>query len=241
MIRINKFLSQCGVASRRNADLLLVQGRVAINGQVVGTPGLMVNEETDQVLLDGQVIHPVDQKEYIVLNKPAGYLTSLSDPHHRKTVVTLLGGVGRRVYPVGRLDLDTEGTLLLTNDGELAHRLTHPKYGVTRVYNARVTGAVDDQKLALFAKGIRLPDGNIGKADAVRLESGDRFTDLKLELKEGRKREVRHLCRAVGHPVLRLVRISFAGITCDDLGLGQWRRLNSQEIGRLRELVSLDQ
>ena len=241
MIRINKFLSQCGVASRRNADLLLVQGRVAINGQVVGTPGLMVNEETDQVLLDGQVIHPVDQKEYIVLNKPAGYLTSLSDPHHRKTVVTLLGGVGRRVYPVGRLDLDTEGTLLLTNDGELAHRLTHPKYGVTRVYHARVTGAVDDQKLALFAKGIRLPDGNIGKADAVRLESGDRFTDLKLEFKEGRKREVRHLCRAVGHPVLRLVRISFAGITCDDLGLGQWRRLNSQEIGRLRELVSLDQ
>jgi len=241
MIRINKYLSRCGVASRRNADLLLTQGRVAVNGQVVSTPGLMVDEEADEVRLDDQVIRPVDQKEYIVLNKPAGYLTSLSDPHHRKTVVTLLGGLGRRVYPVGRLDLDTEGTLLLTNDGELAHRLTHPKYAITRVYQARVAGAVEDQKLAMFAKGIRLPDGNIGKADAVRLESGDRFTDLKLELKEGRNREVKHLCRAVGHPVLRLVRVSFAGITCDGLALGQWRRLDPQEIGRLRGLVGLDQ
>jgi len=239
MIRINKYLAQCGITSRRAADDLVVAGRVAVNGETIETPGHLVDEQSDSVTVDGKPAVPQTDHTYIVLNKPAGYVTSMSDPHHRKTVNLLLKGVGKRVYPVGRLDLDTEGVLLFTDDGELAHRLSHPRYGVSKIYCARVEGIVVESELIQFSKGIKLPDGVIGKAKAVIRSSGDGFTDLELTLTEGRKREVKHLCKAIGHPVITLVRLSFAGITVDGLTTSAWRYLTEAEVVSLRQLAGL--
>ncbi len=239
MMRINKYLARSGVASRRTADLMVADGRVAVNGDVVDTPGYMVDETADEVRVDGKLVAPTESYVYIVLNKPPGFITSLRDPHHRRTVRDLLTGVGARVYPVGRLDLDTEGVLLFTNDGELAHRLTHPRYGIKKVYYAEVKGQVGADDLAKFSQGIELPDGNIGHAEATldKVEHGHSF--LIIEMTEGRKREVKHLCSAIGHPVESLRRISFAGIGCDELQVGQWRRLTEQETADLRIKVGL--
>ncbi len=239
MIRINKYLAQCGVTSRRNADVVVSERRVTVNGKVVDTPGFQVDEAADEVKVDGVVVKPVSNHKYIVLHKPSGYVTSLSDPHHERTVADLVTGVTERVYPVGRLDLDTEGVLLFTNDGELAHRLTHPRYGVVRVYRARVKGRVTKPKQIQLAKGIKLPDGNIGHARAGIEMVAEKYSDLILELTEGRKREVKHLCKAVGHPVVKLVRIDFAGITCEGLKKGQWRYLADREVAKLRKLVGV--
>jgi 23S rRNA pseudouridine2605 synthase len=240
MIRINKYLARCGVVSRRAADDLVVEGRVTINGERVVTPGVMVDEENDTVCVDGQPVAPVTTHTYIVLNKPAGYITSHDDPHHKRTVMQLVEDTGVRINPVGRLDLDTVGVLLMTDDGELAHRLMHPRYEVKRVYRARVKGRVKQATLNKFPDGIRLPDGAVGKARATLVESSGENSVLELELTEGRKREVKHLCKAVGHPVLKLARISFGNVTAARLARGKWRRLTDAEVAGLRKLVKLD-
>lgn len=237
MMRINKYLANCGVASRRTADKLVEAGRVKVNDQIIDMPGYMVDEQSDCVKYDDNIIVPVTDQTWVALNKPAGYLTSRSDPHHDKIVYNLLRDLTNRVYPVGRLDLDTEGILLLTNDGELAHRLTHPRYEVPKIYQARVKGRVLPQTLDKFPAGIELPDGKIGHAKSEIKGTGTNFTDLILTLTEGRKREVKHLCRAVGHPVIKLKRLEFAGVTCTGLELGQWRYLTAGEVASLRKLA----
>jgi 23S rRNA pseudouridine2605 synthase len=239
MTRINKYLAQCGIASRRNADDMVLAGRVTVNDEVIRKPGYLVDEATDIVRVDGVVVKPAQEFTYIVLNKPAGYVTSLSDPQNRKTVADLLVNLAARIYPVGRLDLDTEGVLLFTNNGELAHRLTHPRYGVAKIYRARVKGEVTKQKLHLFKSGIKLPDGAVGRASVKILKAEKEHSDLALELTEGRKREVKHLCKAVGHPVISLVRTEFAGITCQRLQEGAWRYLTAREIDSLHRMVGL--
>lgn len=239
MIRINKYLAQCGVASRRNADVVVSEGRVTVNGRIVDTPGHQIDETTDEVKVDGIIVTPAVEYKYVVLNKPPGYITSLSDPHHSRTVADLVAAVEDRVYPVGRLDLDTEGVLLFTNDGDLAHRLTHPRYGIKRVYQASVKGKVSKTSLAKLPKGIKLPDGNVGYAKAKIERVENMHSVLILELTEGRKREVKHLCKAVGHPVIKLKRIDFAGITCERLEIGKWRYLTKREVTNLRELAGL--
>lgn len=238
-MRINKYLARSGVASRRTADQMVTGGRVTVNGDIVDTPGYMIDETADEVRVDGKIVTPAGSYVYIVLNKPAGYITSLRDPHHRRTVRDLLKGVGARVYPVGRLDLDTEGVLLFTNDGEMAHRLTHPRYGIKKVYHAQVKGEVDAEDLAKFSQGITLPDGNIGHAAATLEKTAKGQSFLTIEMTEGRKREVKHLCSAVGHPVIFLRRTDFAGIGCDDLSTGKWRPLTEKEIDSLRSKVGL--
>jgi 23S rRNA pseudouridine2605 synthase len=239
MIRINKYLARCGVASRRSADDLVSQGRIKVNDQVIDTPGYQVDESKDEVRFDDKIITPADKYTYLVLNKPADYVTSLSDPHHSRTVAELIKGVEARVYPVGRLDLDTDGVLLFSNDGEMAHRLTHPKYGITKIYLACVKGEISSTSLGQFPKGIKLPDGNVGKATVKVQKIKDGHSELLLELTEGRKREVKHLCKAVGHPVEKLTRIEFAGITAEKLKKGQWRYLTVREIKSLRKMVDL--
>ena len=240
MIRINKYLSQCGVASRRSADLMVTEGRVTVNGEVITTPGHMVNEEADQVAVDGRPVAPTSRHVYIILNKPAGYVTSRSDPHHKRTVMELLKDLPDRVNPVGRLDLDTTGVLLFTNDGELAHRLTHPRFEVIKVYRAKVAGDVSKAQALILSGGVALPDGAIGRAQASIEGAGDGYTVLQLELTEGRKREVKHLCKAIGHPVIALNRRSFAGIEAAGLEIGKWRHLTPAEVDQLRRLVKLD-
>jgi pseudouridine synthase len=239
MLRINKYLARCGVASRRDADNIVLAGRVMVNKVKVTTPGYMINAEHDVVQVDGKIVKPVQKYTYILLNKPAGYITSCSDPHHTKVVVDLVENIPVRVNPIGRLDMDTEGALLLTDDGELAFRLTHPKYGISKTYLATVTGSVSKSMLSQIAAGVKLPDGNIGKAKVTIEKSLEDKTVLRLVLTEGRKREVKHLCKAIGHPVIYLYRDNFAGLSCQGLAKGQWRLLTDAEVAELYSKVRL--
>lgn len=238
-IRINKYLSQCGIASRRAAEELIDQGRVRINGEVLDRQGVKVDVEADVVEVDGTQVQPVPHNVYVLLNKPVEVVTTLDDPQKRPTVKHLVKDVIARVYPVGRLDYDTEGALLLTNDGELAHRLTHPKWQVEKVYEAKVVGRFLEADAKKIEEGIVLEDGATGRAKVDVLEATPKYSWLKLTLTEGRKREVRQLCKAVGHPVLKLKRVSFGGIVVGSLKPGQWRMLTSEEIRQLRGLVEL--
>lgn len=239
MIRINKYLSLCGVTSRRGAEALIAEGRISINESRLEKPGAVVDEATDIVKVDGVIVAPVDVKVYVLLNKPASVMTTLHDPFKRKTILNFLKKLPDRVYPVGRLDFDTEGVLLLTNDGDLAYRLAHPRYQVPKVYEALVKGQFSRENADKMLRGIKLEDGATGKARADILGFVKSMTRVRLTLTEGRKREVKQLCKAVGHPVERLRRVEYAGITARNLAIGEWRYLSSSEISRLKGLTGL--
>jgi 23S rRNA pseudouridine2605 synthase len=238
-MRINKYLSLCGVTSRRGAEVLIKKKRVTVNDLTVEKPGLVIDENTDHVKVDGTKVEPVEKKFYILLNKPRLVLTTLHDPFHRTTVAYYMKRGPARVYPVGRLDYDTEGALLMTNDGELAYRLAHPKFEVEKVYLAEIDGPVKTGELELLEKGIKLEDGHIGKAEAEILYASLKTSRIRLTLTEGHKREVKQLMKGIGHPVRRLKRISFAGLKVDNLNPGRWRHLNAAEVRRLRNLVGI--
>jgi len=206
---------------------------VQVNGRPVTRPGLLVDEARDSVTLDGRLLTVETGQLYILLNKPAGYLVTASDPQGRPTVYDLLEEIPRRVFPVGRLDLDTEGVLLLTDDGDWAHRLMHPRHQAVKGYRVDVEGEMNPADLARLTKGVSLEDG-LSRARTARLESSDSgLSALYLELITGKKRQVKRMCAAIGHPVRRLVRISFAGLTAGDLEPGQWRYLEAEEVSRL--------
>ena len=228
-MRLNAFLARAGVASRRGADDLVRAGRVRVNGEPAGLATFV--ERGDVVELDGRRLQP-EPLAYVLLHKPAGVVTTARDPQGRPTVVGLVGGVGR-VVPVGRLDADTTGALLLTNDGALAHRLTHPRYGVDKVYVVDVEGELSDAALRTLAQGVDLDDGRTAPAEAVRLGP----SRLRLTLHEGRKHQVKRMCEAVGHPVRRLHRAEFAGLRVDGLRPGESRGLAADEVAALRNAV----
>lgn len=238
-VRLNKFLALAGVASRREADRWIQEGRISVNNQVVEELGLRVDEDKDVVRVDGRKIQVKTQPVYILLNKPAGYLVTLKDPFRRPTVRTLLPASLGRVFPVGRLDLATEGLLVLTNDGELAFRLSHPRFGVKKVYLAKIKGEPDKEALRRLERGVHLERAKTAPAKVVLLAPGQKSSWLRLELQEGRKREVREMCRAVGHPVLELRRVEFAGLGLGNLKPGQWRHLEPGEVRRLKSLVNI--
>lgn len=238
-VRLNKFLALAGVASRREADRWILEGRVSVNNLVIEELGLKVDEDKDVVRVDGRKIQVKTKPVYILLNKPAGYLVTLKDPFRRPTVRTLLPASLGRIFPVGRLDLETEGLLVLTNDGDLAFRLSHPRYGVKRVYVAKVKGEPNKEALSRLERGVRLEGEKTAPAKAVLLAPGQKSSWLRLELQEGRKREVREMCRSVGHPVLELRRVEFAGLGLGNLKPRQWRHLEPGEVRRLKVLVRL--
>jgi 23S rRNA pseudouridine2605 synthase len=239
LIRINKYLSICGVTSRRGADQLISRGRVAVNNVTVKTRGTIINESEDIVKVDGTEVKPVETQIYILLNKPKYVLTTLFDPFRRKTVAHYVRNLKIRVYPVGRLDYDTDGVLLMTNDGELAYRLAHPKYQVKKVYRAFVSGAFSAENAKAIERGIKLADGHLAKAGVSILSSGLRNSKISLVLAEGHKHEIKQLLKAVGHPVRDLNRTEFAGLKGDQLRPGRWRYLNPSEIKALKKLVGL--
>jgi 23S rRNA pseudouridine2605 synthase len=230
-VRLNAFLARAGVASRRGADELIRSGRVRVNGEP-GELGTFV-ERGDIVELDGQRLEP-EPLVYVLLHKPAGVVTTARDPQGRPTVVGLVGHE-RRVVPVGRLDADTTGALLLTNDGPLAHRLMHPRYEVDKVYEAEVEGEPDDEALARLAEGVELDDGVTAPAGVRRLAP----SVVQLTIHEGRKHQVKRMLEAVGHPVRRLHRSRYAGLDVRGLAPGEWRELTRDEVARLRRLVGL--
>ena len=240
MIRLNKYLSMCGVTSRRGADGYIKERRVTVNDTTVEELGLVIDENTDVVKVDGVAATPVTEYSYVVLNKPKMVMTTLHDPFRRKTILQCLKGLDQRVYPVGRLDYDSEGVLILTNDGDLAYRLTHPRYQVKKVYEAKVEGHFHKEQAERIKQGIRLDDGSIGRAEHVSiLGFVGRMSRVRLVLTEGRKREVKQLCKKVGHGVEKLVRVDFGGITLKGLRSGQWRHLTNKEVVRVKQLVGL--
>jgi 23S rRNA pseudouridine2605 synthase len=229
-MRLNAYLARAGVASRRGADELIKAGRVRVNGE----PGLLNTfvEAGDVVEVDGSRVEQ-QQLAYVLLHKPAGVVTTASDPHGRPTVVGLVDHPVR-VVPVGRLDADTTGALLLTNDGPLAHRLAHPRYGVEKVYEADVEGEPSDAALRLLREGVELDDDPTAPAGARRLGP----SRLELTLHEGRKHQVKRMCAAVGHPVTRLHRSRYAGLGLGGLAAGEWRELSPDEVAALRRAAA---
>jgi 23S rRNA pseudouridine2605 synthase len=225
-VRLNAYLARAGIASRRKADELIKSGRVTVNGEP-GQLNTLVGQG-DRVAVDGKQVAP-QRLAYVLLHKPAGVVTTASDPHARRTVVELID-LPVRVVPVGRLDADTTGALLLTNDGELAHRLAHPRYGVEKTYVVEVSGNVTNEVLETLEKGVELADGRTAPARARRLAP----SRVELTLHEGRKHQVKRMLEAVGHPVTSLHRSAYAGIGVDDLEPGAWRELAPAELERLQ-------
>jgi 23S rRNA pseudouridine2605 synthase len=231
-MRLNAYLARAGVASRRRADELISAGRVRVNG-ARGELNTVVGSR-DVVEVDGQRV-TAQPLAYVLLHKPAGVVTTARDPQGRKTVVQLVPHTPR-VVPVGRLDADTTGALLLTNDGPLAHRLAHPRYGVEKVYEAEVEGTPGEDALRALREGVVLDDGTTAPADARLLERGFRSSALELTLHEGRKHQVKRMCEVVGHPVRRLHRSRYAGLDVRGLEPGGWRELTAEEVAALRRL-----
>jgi pseudouridine synthase len=239
--RLQKVLSAAGVASRRTAETLIRQGRVSVNGRTVTELGTRADPLADEIRVDGRRITPAGGRRYILLYKPRGYITTRSDPQHRPTVIDLLarGGVREYVYPVGRLDYDSEGLLLLTSDGDLAAKLTHPRHGVEREYQVRVRGVPDAHALERLSRGIslegrRTAPARIGIAQVLEAESGPQAV-LSFVIREGRNRQVRNMCEAVGHPVVRLRRVRIGPIADDRIRPGEFRDLTPREIALLRK------
>ncbi len=230
-MRLNAYLARAGVASRRGADELIRAGRVLVNGEP-GRLSMQVGRR-DVVELDGRRLAP-QRLAHILLHKPAGVVTTARDPYARRTVVDLVDHPAR-VVPVGRLDADTTGALLLTNEGDLAHRLAHPRYEVEKVYEADVEGDPTGDALRRLSHGIVLDDGRTAPARARRVAPGR----IELRLHEGRKHQVKRMCAAVGHPVRRLHRTRYAGLAVDDLAPGRWRELAADEVDALRRSVGL--
>jgi pseudouridine synthase len=239
-VRLQKLLSQAGVASRRAAEKLIVDGRVSVNGKTVVELGTKA-EEGDDIRVDGRRIRGSERKRYILLNKPAGYVTTRSDDKRRPTVLDLLGGVREYVYPVGRLDYATEGLLLLTNDGELAAELTHPRHGVERTYEATVAGMPDERALERLRRGIPLDGKRTLPAEAQLLNKNrsDRDGLIRLTIREGRNRQVRRMCEAIGHPVRSLTRTRIGPLSDRQLARGAWRELTSTEVRKLQDRAAL--
>lgn len=237
-IRLQKVLAQAGVASRRRAEELIREGKVYVNGTKVEALGLKVGE-TDEIVVEGRKIQGREAWHYYLLNKPTGVITSAKDPQGRTTVLDLLRDAPVRVYPVGRLDYDTSGLLLLTNDGQLAYRLAHPRYGVEKTYRVWVEQPLAQAHLRRLAQGIELEDGKTAQA-RVRVVQKKPFV-VEITIHEGKNRQVRRMFAAIGHPVLRLERVSYGPLTLtDDLQAGDYRPLRKSEIAALYRLVGLE-
>jgi 23S rRNA pseudouridine2605 synthase len=242
MERLQKLLSIAGVASRRASEELITQGRVEVNGETVRTLGSKADPATDTIKVDGRRLRFDIRPRYILLNKPRNVVTTRKDPQGRRTVIELLTGVREYVYPVGRLDYDSEGLLLLTSDGDLAARLTHPRHAVERVYDAVVVGVPAEDDLEKLRRGIFLDGARTAAAQVKRAgtvgKGRQELTRLTITLQEGRNRQVRRMCASIGHPVRKLTRVRMGPIKLGDLRPGHWRDLTEREIRLLQEAAS---
>ncbi len=238
LIRLNKYLAMCGVASRRKADELIQQGRVAVNDQVITQLGVKINPQKDKVTVDGKLVKPEEKLVYIVLNKPKDCITTVSDEKGRTTVLDLVK-VKQRVFPVGRLDRNTTGVLLLTNDGELAYRLMHPKYKVEKAYKVAIDKPIKPEDLEKLRRGIML-DGRMTEACDVYILPNSDNKEIGITIHEGRYRQIRRMFERLGYKVRKLHRVSFGGITVSGMERGEWRYLTEKEIKKLKRLVDLE-
>ncbi|MGC8787206.1 MAG: pseudouridine synthase [Anaerolineae bacterium] len=238
MERLHKVLARAGVASRRKCEELIVAGRVRVNGEVVSTLGSKVDPERDRIEVDGKSIILPHKHVYLMLNKPAGYVCTAYDPQGRPTIMDLIPQ-DKRLYPVGRLDMDSEGLVLLTDDGDLTHRLTHPSHEHEKEYYVLVEGHPEPQILQRLREGIALDDGFTWPADVTVLGRDSGGTWLRFVIHEGRKRQLRRMCRAVGYPVRRLIRVRIGPLRLGNLPSGQYRPLTEEECTLLKQTAGL--
>lgn len=240
-MRLQRFLARAGAASRRGSEDLMTQGRVAVNGVVVTELGAKVDPLVDVVTLDGREVRLSAGPVYLVLNKPMGVVTTMSDPQGRPTVASLVPvAENPGLFPVGRLDLDTTGLLLFTTDGELSHRLLHPRWKVPKTYRALVDGTPDERDLKRLRDGVALDDGMTAPAQVTVLGSAGPRTRVEITISEGRKRQVRRMFSAVSHPVVELHRTRFGPVELGDLGAGTWRELSAVEIAALKRDTGME-
>lgn len=240
-MRLQRFLAQAGIASRRKAETLITDGKVRVNGRIVTQLGSKVDPSRDKVEVGGKRLH-AEEHVYVLVNKPRGYVTTLSDPQGRPTVLELVRSVGVRLYPVGRLDFNTEGALVLTNDGDLANGLMHPRGGVEKVYQVKIRGPVGPDAIDAFRAGVTLDDGDRTQpAEATLLgpSEGGNNTWLEVILTEGKNRQIHRMCEALGLAVAKLRRVEYAGLALGELRPGRWRRLEPREVTQLRKLGGL--
>jgi len=231
--RLQKILASAGVCSRRKAEEFIAEGRVAVDGEIVREMGFKIDPQGHTITVDNRPIKFIARKVYLLLNKPSGYVTTLSDPQGRPIVTSLTKAVRERIFPVGRLDFDTEGALLLTNDGDLAQKILHPKYEIRKTYLAIVAGKVLRTEITALEKGIMLNGKKTWPAKIEVIETTAKSSKLKIIIHEGRKRQVRRMCAAIGHKVTYLKRLAYGGLHLGDLPPGKYRRLNKTDLKKL--------
>lgn len=236
-VRLQKLIASTGLSSRRKAETLIAAGRVTVNGKVVTELGTKVDPERDHVKVDGKHLTAAQPFVYLVLNKPKNVMSTLDDPGGRTTVKDFLRGVSVRVFPVGRLDFDSEGLMLLTNHGDLAQALLHPRYHVPKTYLIKVKGILTDEEIARLERGIRLDDGMTGPAFVKKVKKAEQNSWLELTIREGRKHQVKRMLEAIGHVVIKLVRVRMGPLSLGTLEHGEFRFLTDREANALRELV----
>jgi 23S rRNA pseudouridine2605 synthase len=235
--RLQKILSQAGIASRREAERFITDGRVAVNGAVVTELGAKADPDLDSITVDGKAITIEEKRVYILLYKPVGYMTTLKDPEGRPIVTDLLKGVRERVYPIGRLDYNTEGLLLLTNDGGLANVLMHPSHEVDKGYLVRVSGQVSAEQIKRLSEGVRLEDGMTAPAKVAPVSASEHNSWISITIHEGRYRQVRRMCEAVGLNVVRLKRSRYDFLEIGDMKPGEFRLLQPEEVAKLKRKI----
>ncbi len=235
-MRLQKYMAKCGVASRRKSEEIILEGRVKVNGVIVKKLGTIIDPNKDVVEVDNKVINVEENKIYIMLNKPEGYVTTVRDKYSEKIVLDLIDGINERIYPVGRLDAETTGLLLMTNDGDLAYKITHPSYQIPKKYIALVEGIPNNKKLHKFRRGLKI-DGRITAEAYIKILKKHKNTSLlEISIHEGRNRQVRKMCQYIGHPVIKLKRVAIGELELGKLEVGKWRYLTSKEIKYLKTL-----
>ena len=236
-IRLQKYLADCGVASRRKSEEIIKSGRVTVNGAVITEMGYKVTSR-DEVKVDGKKAILEERKVYIVLNKPYGYVTTVKDQFGRPAVIDLVRDIRERLFPVGRLDYDTSGLIILTNDGDFAYRLTHPKHEVKKVYVARVAGSFTNKEITKFENGLEIDDYVTAPSKIRVLNSDAKASTVEITIHEGKNRQIRKMCEKVGHPVIMLKRISIGNIQLDSLPEGNWREITKDELEEVRKVLT---
>lgn len=235
-MRLQKFMAQCGIASRRKSEEIIISKRVKVNGKIITELGYKIDPLHDIVTVDGKRIKNREKKVYIMMNKPKGYVTTVSDEFNRKTVLDLVKDIKERVYPIGRLDYDTSGLLLLTNDGELAYKLIHPKFEVVKTYIATIKGKPSEEELEKFRHGLEIDGYVTSEAEIEILSSTNDKSVVKIQIHEGKNRQIRKMCDKIGHPVTSLKRIAIGKLELGSLKKGCWRFLNEEEIEYLKKI-----
>ncbi len=234
-MRLHKYIALCGKASRRKAENLIQEGKVFVNGKLINKVGAKVNPKKDEVKVDGEIIKIQIIKLYIMLNKPKGYITTSDDQYNRPTVMDLIKDIPHRIYPVGRLDYNSEGLLLLTNDGDFTNKVIHPKNSINKTYVAKVDGVPDPKSLDKFRKGLKIDNYITAPADIRIMSKSQKSSILEIKIHEGKNRQVRKMCLAIGHPIKELKRVAIGNLNIGNIEVGKWRKLKEHEIRKIFE------